>query len=63
MTANYEYFGSNTDKLPLKVQRQLSEKLTAFSKFFIAFLESALNLEHFEKKSERHGSNFFELID
>ena len=29
---------------------QLSEKLKAFSGFFIAVLESALNFEHFEKK-------------
>ena len=47
LTANYEYSRSNTDNLPLPVQMQLSEKLETF---FIAFLESALNFEHFEKK-------------
>ena len=29
---------------------QLSEKLEIFSQFFVAFLESALHFEHFEKK-------------
>ena len=50
LTANYEYSRSNTDNLPLPVQVQLSEKLKTFYKFFIAFSESALNFEHFEKK-------------
>ena len=30
----------------------LSQKQKTFSKFFIAFLKYALNLEHFEKKDE-----------
>ena len=51
LTANYEYSRSNTDNLPLSVQMQLSEKLEIFSASFIAFLESALNFEHFEKKN------------
>ena len=50
MTANYEYSHSNTDNLQLNVQMQLSEKLETFLAFFIAYLESALNLELFEKK-------------
>ena len=50
LTANYEYSRSNTDNLPLPLQMQLSEKLKTFSRLFIAFFESALNFEHFEKK-------------
>ena len=50
LTANYEYSRSNTDNLPLAVQMQLSQKLETFSPFFIAFLESTLNFEHFGKK-------------
>ena len=42
---------------------QLSEKLETFSPFFIAFLESALNFEHFEKKNEPHSSSISEVID
>ena len=29
---------------------QLSKKLKSFSQFFIAFFESKLNFDHFEKK-------------
>ena len=50
LTANYEYSRGNTDNLPLPLQMQLSEKLKTFSPFSIAFSESALNFEHFEKK-------------
>ena len=50
LTANYEYSRSNTDNLPLPLQMQLSENLKTFASFFIAFSESALNFEHFEKK-------------
>ena len=50
LTANYDYSRSNTDNVLLLVQIQLSEKLATFSQFFIPFLESALNFEHFEKK-------------
>ena len=59
LTANYEYSRSNTDNLPLPLQRHLSEKLKIFSACFIAFLESALNLEHFEKKKWASWLNIF----
>ena len=32
---------------------QLSKKLKTFSSFFIAFSESALNFEHFQKKKKK----------
>ena len=63
MAADYEFSGSNRDNLPLSIQIILLEKLDTFSPFFIALLESALNFEHFEKKSEPHGSSIFEVID
>ena len=50
LTANYEYSRNKTDNLLLSVQMQLSEKLETFSRFFIAFFESALNFEHFANK-------------
>ena len=62
LTANYEYSRSNTDNLPLPVQMQLSEKLETFSGFFIAFLESALNFEHFEKKMSLIAQVFLKLL-
>ena len=42
---------------------QLSEKLKTFYGFSIAFSESALNFEHFEKRNEPHSSSSSEVID
>ena len=33
---------------------QLSKKPNTFCRFFIAFLESTLNFEHFEKKKKKN---------
>ena len=41
---------------------QLSEKLETFPRFFIAFLKSALNLEHFEKKMSLMAEVFPKLL-
>ena len=54
LSANYEYSCNNMDDLPLPVQMQLPGKLKTFSEFFIAFFESTLNFEHFEKKHQPH---------
>ena len=62
LTAIYEYSRINRENLPLRIQMQLSEKPKIFSRFFIAFLESTLNLEHFEK-NEPHSSSISEVID
>ena len=61
LTANYEYCRNNTDNLPLPVQMQLSGKLKIFSQFFIAFFESTLNFEHFEKKISLIAQVFLKL--
>ena len=45
-----EYSRSNRENLPLPIQMQLSKKPNAFCQFFIAFLKSKLNFEHFERK-------------
>ena len=50
LTAYDEYSPSNRENLPPPVQVHLSEKQKAFCRNFIAFLESTLNFEHFEKK-------------
>ena len=50
LTANYEYSHSNTENVLPLVQIQLSEKLAAFSQFFIPFPKYALNFEELEKK-------------
>ena len=41
---------------------QLSEKPEIFSPFFIAFLKSALNFEHFEKKMSLIAQVFLKLL-
>ena len=62
MTANYEHSRSNMDNLRLPLKMQLPEKLTKFSRFFIAFFESALNFAHFEKKMSLIVQVFLELL-
>ena len=41
---------------------QLPEKLETVFPFFIAFLESSLNFQQFEKKDEPHGQSIPEVI-
>ena len=41
----------------------LSQKQKTFSKFFLAFLKCALNLEHFEKKDEYPSLVISRIID
>ena len=40
---------------------QISRKLKTFSGFFIAFLESILNLEHFQKKDQSPSLSITEI--
>ena len=42
---------------------QWSIKQKIIWEFFIAFLESTLNFEHFEKKDEPHSSSIYEVTD
>ena len=44
-------------------QTPLSRKQKTFSGFFIAFLKSAWNLEHFQKKDEYPSLIISEIID
>ena len=39
----------------------ISQKLKIFSEFFIASLESTLNLEYFEKKDQSHSLSITEI--
>ena len=48
---------------PQQVQTPRSQKQKMFSGFFIAYLECASNLEHFEKKDEDPGLVISEIID
>ena len=50
LTAAYTYAGRNMQTLTQQVQTPLSLKQKTFSWFFIAFLKSTWNGEHFQKK-------------
>ena len=63
MTADYKYSGSNRKNLLLPIQMQLSKKPKRFCSIFIAFLESTLNCQHFERKNEPHSLSVSAIID
>ena len=42
------------ENLQLPIQMQLSDKQNNFSQFFVPFVESSSNFEHFEKKIDCH---------
>ena len=63
LTADDQYSGSKRQNLPQQFQRPLSQKQKIFSGFFIAFLKSALNLEHFQKKDGYPSLIISEIID
>ena len=62
LTTNYDYSRSDRENLLLPIQLQLSDKLKTFSQFFIAFLESTSNFEHFEKKMSLIAQVFTKLL-
>ena len=54
LTADDKYSLLNRDKLPQPIRTPLSPKDRVFSEFFLAFSESTLNFEHFQKKDDPH---------
>ena len=48
---------------PQQFQTPKSQKQGIFSRFFIAYMECASNLEHFEKKDEHPSLVISEIID
>ena len=63
LTAEYTYSRRNMQTLTQQVQTPLSLKQKIFSGFFIAFLKSTWNGEHFEKKGESSSLSISEIID
>ena len=63
LTAEYMYSGRNMPTFTQQVQTPLTLKQKTFSGFFIAFLKSTLNGEHFQKKRESSSLSISELID
>ena len=52
MTTDDKYSRRNMLNFRQQLEAILSQKQKTISRFFIAFLECAFNLEHFEKKDE-----------
>ena len=63
LTVDDKYSGSNMQNFPEQFQTPLSQKQKTFSRFFIAFLKYAWNLEHFQKKDEYLSLIISEIID
>ena len=63
LTAEYKYSPRNMQTFAKQVQTPLSLKKEIFSVFFIAFLKSTSNGEHFQKKGESSSLSISEIID
>ena len=55
MTTDDKYSRRNMLNFTQQLEAILSKKQKTFSRFFIAFLQYVLNLEHLEKKDEYPG--------
>ena len=63
LTVEYTYSRRNMQTFTQQVQTPLSLKQKPFSGFFIAFLKSTWNGEHFQKKGEFSSLIISEIID
>ena len=54
LTVDDKHYVLKRDKLTQPIQAQLSQKLKAFSFFFVAFLKSILNFKHLPIKDDPH---------
>ena len=63
MTTDDKYSRRNMLNFTQQLEALFSQKQKLFSRFFIAFLKCALNLEHLEKKDEYPGQVISRIID
>ena len=63
MTADDRYIRCNIHNFQQQLQTPKSQKQKIFSGSFIAYLECASNLEHFQKKDEHPSPAISEIID
>ena len=63
MTTDDKYFRRKMPNLTQQFEAPLSQKQKTFSRFFIAFLKYALNLEHFENQDEYPSLVICKVID
>ena len=62
LTAEYMYSRRNVQTFTQQVQMPLSLKQKSFPQFFIDFLKSTWNGEHFQKKGESSSLSISEII-
>ena len=62
VTEDDRHIRCNMQNFPQQLQTPISQKQKIFSGFFIAYLECASNLEHFEKKDEHPSLVISEII-
>ena len=63
VTEDDRYIRCNMQNFQQQLQTPISQKQKVFSRFFIAYLECASNLKHFEKKDEHPSLVISEIID
>ena len=63
MTADDRYIRCNIHNFQQELQTPIAQKQKIFSRSFIAYLECASNLEHFEKKHEHPSPVISKIID
>ena len=63
LTAEYTYSRRNMQTFTQQFQTPLSVKQKSFTRFFVAFLNSIWNGEHFQKKGESSSLSISEIID
>ena len=63
LTAYYQQCRQNRENLWQQVPRQLPGELNTFTRYFLAFPKSTLNLEYFEKKDHSQSLSITEIIN
>ena len=63
LTADDKHSDSNMQNFPQQFQTPLCQKQKTFSRFLIAIMKCAWNLENFPKKDEHPSLIIFEIID
>ena len=63
LTTNDKSPVPNCENLQSPIQMQLSLKRKTFSAFFLLFLESTSNFQHFDKKDDRHSYFISEITN
>ena len=63
LSADYKYSRQIRENLSQQVKMHISLKMKTCSRFFIAFLNSTLNLEYFEKNDQSQSLSLTDIIN